>query len=490
MRTRIVRHRGLSAVVLFCLFLSGTAWCDERSSSEAIVTLIQTNKLDEAEKSFQEAVKEYPDSAAIQRLRSLLFTANKRAEKHAEALAHLDAYVEFQLSLAAKGQPAGTFARLWDDLAMALTSAGKGDAIKARLDALIEKVEGASEKNTSPFARADLAALRGRRIMLWAKGDERDKAHGQAMFDQLLNDAQRMHELDREDVAAALVLSETLTLKAQLAALNSADDARKDKAAQLEFLAGQAKRTPGMEVLNAYVGAVTLHAREITQDDPEAAAKLLDEAVALFKSIGEKPETPPAIKQATERNIATIATSRRRLDSAIVQKALIGQPSIPLDVEAWVNGGPLAPEEIKGKVVLLDFWAVWCGPCIATFPHLREWNEKYSDKGLVIVGVTRHYKYGWDDDAKKIQKIDDIKPADEQAAMVKFAEHHQLKHRFVVTPAESPFWKHYGVTSIPHVVLIDRDGKVRLIRVGSGEANAKALHEMIEKLIETPAAGQ
>ena len=79
--------------------------------------------------------------------------------------------------------------------------------------------------------------------------------------------------------------------------------------------------------------------------------------------------------------------------------ALVGKDATPLEAEAWVNGTPLADADLKGKVVLLDFWAVWCGPCIATFPHLREWQEKYADKGLVIVGLTDYYNFTWDEAA-------------------------------------------------------------------------------------------
>ena len=162
------------------------------------------------------------------------------------------------------------------------------------------------------------------------------------------------------------------------------------------------------------------------------------------------------------------------------------------------------------KPVVVDFWAIWCGPCIATFPHLREWQENYSEKGLVIVGVTRYYGYEWNDEtnrpsrpvkkpvvAKEGEKKEEtekdpvVTHEDEQVMLKKFAEFHGLKHRFALQSDDSPVAKHYGVTGIPQAVVIDRQGIVRLIRVGSGPANAKALHDMIEKLLdEKPVAAK
>ncbi len=59
----------------------------------------------------------------------------------------------------------------------------------------------------------------------------------------------------------------------------------------------------------------------------------------------------------------------------------------PLGLDGWINSEPLEVEDLKGKIVLLDFWTYTCVNCIRTLPHLREWHDKYSDEGLLIIGV-------------------------------------------------------------------------------------------------------
>jgi hypothetical protein len=66
---------------------------------------------------------------------------------------------------------------------------------------------------------------------------------------------------------------------------------------------------------------------------------------------------------------------------------------------------------------------------------------------------------------------------------LQFADHHKLKHTLFYRSADSELSSHYGVSGIPQVVLIDRQGKVRMIKVGSGSANAVALEQEVEKLL-------
>ena len=53
----------------------------------------------------------------------------------------------------------------------------------------------------------------------------------------------------------------------------------------------------------------------------------------------------------------------------------------------WLNSDPLTPAQLRGKVVLVDFWEYTCINCLRTLPYLREWYKRYRDKGFVIVGV-------------------------------------------------------------------------------------------------------
>jgi thiol-disulfide isomerase/thioredoxin len=278
-----------------------------------------------------------------------------------------------------------------------------------------------------------------------------------AMSKQLVNQINATVNLVRERAALARVTLEELRKK-----LDEAADAK---------------------TVQQYVAKLAQSLSALADSDAAAAETQLVEAREYLKALAEK-SADDGVKQAIDRSQRSLDGVARSIESEKRLAELIGKDAASLDVSAWVNGGPLTDEDLKGKVVMLDFWAVWCGPCIATFPQLREWYAQYHDKGLEIVGVTGYYNFKWDDEAGKATSVrgEQVSHEDEQAMLVKFAEQHKLSHPFAISE-DGELAKFYAVTGIPHVALIDRAGKIRLIKVGSGPANAKAIGEMIETLI-------
>ncbi|MBD0370794.1 MAG: redoxin family protein [Pyrinomonadaceae bacterium] len=156
------------------------------------------------------------------------------------------------------------------------------------------------------------------------------------------------------------------------------------------------------------------------------------------------------------------------------QMQLRGELAPEILVTRWIDQKPVKLADLRGQVVLLDFWATWCGPCIAAFPYLKEWQEKYKERGLVIIGLTRYYGSG---------EGRDMLPDEEFAFLEKFKKEHQLPYGIAVAEGGENH-NTYAVTGIPTAVLIDRQGKVRLVTTGTGSGNEAQIAATIEKLLQ------
>src|SRR5829696_117757 len=140
----------------------------------------------------------------------------------------------------------------------------------------------------------------------------------------------------------------------------------------------------------------------------------------------------------------------------------------------WIEQEPVKLADLRGEVVLLDFWAPWCGPCGYTLPRFARWQTAFKSKGLVILGVTKYYGYG---DQRAMTQ------GEELVYLREFKKRNQLPYGFIISDSNTNELN-YGVFSIPTSFLIDRKGVVRYISTGASEEEITMLGEMIKKLVE------
>jgi thiol-disulfide isomerase/thioredoxin len=134
--------------------------------------------------------------------------------------------------------------------------------------------------------------------------------------------------------------------------------------------------------------------------------------------------------------------------------------------------GKVPPLATPGKVVLLDFFAHYCGPCIAEFPHLQDLKRQYGEK-LEVVGVARYLGY--------YENEKGLKPADELSRMEGFLAKHKVEWPVIVGPKDN--FLNYKVSPIPCVVVIDGNGMVRGVFTGYSSEFPRRVRSLLDKIL-------
>jgi len=218
-------------------------------------------------------------------------------------------------------------------------------------------------------------------------------------------------------------------------------------------------------------------------------------AVVIYQGWAESLQTKvPGYAQWVQDAIEGSSAAKNRLDRLggkskavfISRGQLVG--NVPLkdygaapdvqDVSAWVNTRPLSLPELRGKVVLVDFWTYSCINCLRTLPYLKAWDSRYRSKGLVILGVHTP-EFAFERDLGNVR------------AAVK-----RLGVRYPVALDNSyGTWKAYSNNYWPADYLVDQAGRVRDVHFGEGdyaqtERNIRLLLEAANKSGRLPQAGR
>jgi thiol-disulfide isomerase/thioredoxin len=232
-----------------------------------------------------------------------------------------------------------------------------------------------------------------------------------------------------------------------------------EKAGEMHLLVGRAlANIPGSE---AEAKKVFAKAAEDAGEDVNAVVNATSELASLQLNMGDKDGAKKTLEDLADK-FGKVRGLKEFVNGKIEELDSIGTEPKPIDVQGF-DGKPVKLADFKGKVLLIDFWATWCGPCVAELPNVIATYKKYHGQGFEILGISL------DEDEAKLKDF----LASHEMPWAQFFDGKLWKNEIAVA---------YGVNSIPRTYLLDRDGKIH--RLG---LRGPALPREVEKLLAAKA---